>query len=142
MMKRIPMLDKLAEKRDVAAAIIFRENKLLIGLRNYKAEERKNISVWTVPSGHCETGETLGETVMRETREETGIDDLVITDYLGKVPGAKEGDTVFLFKAETKQEPKLTEPENFSTWKWVSLPDIPSNFINPKGLELINNKLL
>ena len=69
--------------------------------------------------------------------EEVGIDDLKITEYLGSVPEAKGGDIVFVFKAETTQEPKLMEPEKFSEWKWCKLSEIPSNFINPGTLKLI-----
>ena len=73
----------------------------------------------------------------KELFEEVGIDDLIITKYLGSVPGAKEGDIVFVFRAETSQEPKLMEPEKFSEWKWCKISEIPSNFINPEALKLI-----
>ena len=81
--------------------------------------------------------ETLETTLRREVLEEVGIDDLKIIKYLGSVTGAKEGDVVFVFKAETTQEPKLMEPNNFSEWKWCEVSEIPSNFINPKSLELL-----
>jgi ADP-ribose pyrophosphatase YjhB (NUDIX family) len=134
------ILKKITKKGDIAVSFIFREGKLLIGLRNYKADEWKDISVWTVPGGHCEKGETFEETLKRETLEEIGVDDLIVTEYLGVVAGAKEGDTVYVFKAETNQEPKLMEPENFSEWKWSSISDIPSNFINPEALRLIKHE--
>ena len=118
-------------------AFIFRDNKLLIGLRNYTPDKWKDISVWTAPGGRCNGSETLETTLKREVLEEVGINDLKITEYLGSVPGAKEGDVVFVFKAETAQEPKLTEPEKFSEWKWCKVSQIPSNFINRESLKLI-----
>lgn len=131
------ILQKIGGNKDVPVAFIFRDNKLLIGLRNYTPDKWKDISVWTAPGGRCDNGETLETTLRREVLEEIGIDDLKITEYLGSVLGAKEGDVVFVFKAETCEEPILTELEKFSEWKWCSLSQIPSNFINPEALKLI-----
>lgn len=131
-------LKKVGTNRMCPVAFIFKDDKLLIGLRNYTPDKWKKISVWTGPGGRCDDGETLETTLRRETAEEVGITDLKITDYLGAVPGAKEGDTVFVFKAETNQEPRLMEPEKFSEWKWCPITEIPDNFINPAALKLIS----
>jgi 8-oxo-dGTP pyrophosphatase MutT (NUDIX family) len=37
---------------------------------------------WIAPKGHTESGETLEETAIRETREETGYKNIVIKDFL------------------------------------------------------------
>ena len=131
------IFQKKGSNKDVPVAFIFKNDKLLIGLRNYTPDKWKAISVWTAPWGRCNNGETLETTLRREVFEEVGIDDLIITKYLGSVPGAKEGDIVFVFRAETSQEPKLMEPEKFSEWKWCKISEIPSNFINPEALKLI-----
>ncbi len=131
------MLQKRGSHYDAPVAFIFKKGKLLIGLRNYTPDKWKDISVWTGPGGRCDQGETLGKTLRREILEEVGIDDIKISKYLGSVPGAKEGDTVYVFRVETSQEPKLMEPEKFSEWKWCKLTEIPSNFINPESLRLI-----
>lgn len=131
------ILQKKGGNKDVPVAFIFKNNKLLIGLRNYTPDKWKKISVWTAPGGRCDDCETLETTLRREVEEEVGINDLKITKYLGNVPGAKEGDIVFVFKAETSQEPKLMEPTKFSEWRWCAVSEIPSNFINPNALKLI-----
>ncbi|HLD90335.1 MAG TPA: NUDIX hydrolase [Patescibacteria group bacterium] len=131
------ILQKKGGNKNVPIAFIFKNDKVLIGLRNYTPDKWKNISVWTAPGGRCDSSETLETTLRREVVEEVGIDDLKIVEYLGSVPGAKEGDIVFVFKAETTQEPKLMEPEKFSEWKWCKVSEIPSNFINPDALKLI-----
>ena len=136
-MKINSILKKTSTKGDVVVCCIFRNNKVLIGLRNYKANEWKDISVWTLPGGQSEKGETLEQTLKREVFEEIGVNDLVVTEYLGVVPGVRERETVYVFEAETKQELRLMEPENFSEWKWSSFSTIPSNFINPKALKFI-----
>jgi len=132
------ILQKKGNNKDVPVAFIFKNDKLLIGLRNYTPDKWKTVSVWTVPGGRCDAGETLEITLRRELLEEVGIDDLKIIKYLGSLPGAKEGDIVYVFKAETNQEPKLMEPEKFSEWKWCQVSEIPSNFINPKSLEFLH----
>ena len=88
--------------------------------------------------------ETVEQTLRRETEEEIGVSDLNISDFLGEVPGAKEGDIVYVFIGEIKQEPRLMEPEKFSEWKWIDIHEIPNNFINLGVLNLVkdhaNNK--
>lgn len=131
------ILQKIGNIKDVPIAFIFKNDKLLIGLRNYTPDKWKTISVWTAPGGRCDGSETLEITLRREVMEEVGITDLKITQYLGTVPGAKEGDVVYVFKAETNQEPKLMEPEKFSEWEWCPISEIPANFINPESLKLL-----
>lgn len=131
------ILHKKGNNKDVPVAFIFKNDKLLIGLRNYTPDKWKTISVWTVPGGRCDGDETLEVTLKREMLEEVGINDFKVTQYLGNVPGAKEGDIIYVFKSETNQEPKLMEPEKFSEWIWCPVSEIPSNFINPKSLKLL-----
>lgn len=84
------ILQTKSKKDDIAVCFVARDDKVLIGLRNYKANEWKDVSVWTVPGGHCEDGETFEETLRREAFEECGISNLTITEYMGVVPGAKK----------------------------------------------------
>jgi len=121
---------------------LVRNNQLLIGLRHYTPDKWKEISVWTLPGGRCDKGELLGETLKREVREEIGINDIKISQFLGIVPGAKNGDVVYTFLGETNENPKLIEPEKFSEWKWCDINQIPSNFININSLKLIKEKIL
>lgn len=123
------------------AIAIVKEGKLLIGLRHYTPDTWQAISVWTIPGGRCDEGEPIEIALRREVAEEVGIGELEITDFLGEVPGAKEGDVVHLFAGTTTEEPQLLEPEKFSEWKWENPSAIPENFINPRALALIRNFL-
>ena len=40
---------------------------------------------WTIPKGHIESGETPEETAVREVIEETGIVDMRVIEWLGKI---------------------------------------------------------
>lgn len=131
-------LKKVGNKFDCTSAVIIRDNKILLGLRNYTPDKWKTISVWTTPGGRCDEGETLEENLKRETFEETGIKNLEILEFLGKVPAAKDGDVLYVFKCKTSEESRLMEPEKFSEWKWFNLNKVPKEFINPNILRLIN----
>src|SRR3989344_2035523 len=130
------ILSKQGSKLTCPVAIFIKEGKILLGYRHYTAEKWKNISVWTVPGGRCDEGETIEQTLRREVYEETGIKNFDIKNYIGEVPGAKEGDIVPIFIAETNDNPTLMEPEKFSEWAWFKITEIPENFINKKTREL------
>ncbi|MEX0652355.1 MAG: NUDIX domain-containing protein [Candidatus Paceibacterota bacterium] len=131
-------LQEIGSNTSCPVAVIVREGKILTGLRHYT----KEISVWTLPGGRCDQGETLEKTLLREVAEEVGITDLNVQKYAGEVPGAKEGDKVHIFICNSSQEAELKEPEKFSEWKWLHLEEIPENFINSKVLELIGGHVL
>jgi ADP-ribose pyrophosphatase YjhB (NUDIX family) len=127
-------LSKTGNTTACPIAVIIKNEKILIGHRHYTPDKWKTISVWTCPGGRCNAGESLETTLRREVEEETGIKELEILDYIGEVPGAKEGDMVSLFLCKTNQDAQLMEPDKFSEWRWVDLQeyanDFPGYFIN------------
>lgn len=100
-------------------AVLIKDGCVLMGQRNYNADKWKQGSVWTMPGGRCDDGETIEQALRREVMEEVGIEQFQILEHIADVPGAKEGDIVPLFFCQTEQEFKLMEPEKFSEWKWV-----------------------
>lgn len=132
---------RLGEERDCVIAVIVRNGRLLAGLRHYTPEKWKAISVWTLPGGRCEPGETLEAALRREVREEIGASEFRVTGFIGSVPGVKEGDVVHLFLAEIGEEPRNMEPSKFERLSWIALEEMPLNFINPDALAAIRNRL-
>jgi 8-oxo-dGTP pyrophosphatase MutT (NUDIX family) len=123
--------------------IVIRDRKILLGLRNYTADKWKDISVWAMPGGRCDNGETLATTLRREIAEEVGINDLEIRDFVGERPGAKDGDTIVMFYCTTNQDAKLMEPEKFSEWRWVPISEYLAGDVfsqmNPTAHDVISN---
>ena len=107
-------LSQIGNKTICPVGVFIKDKKVLVGLRHYTPDKWKTISVWTCPGGRCDEDETIETTLRREIKEETGITEFKILDYIGEVPGAKKGDFVTLFFCKTDQEPKLTEPHKFS----------------------------
>jgi len=141
-------IDILSADGDISVcptAAMVRDNKILLGLRNYTPDKWKEISVWTTPGGRCDLGETIEETLCREVKEEVGITDFEIVDFIGEVPGAKEGDRVLIFYCVTFQDAELMEPEKFSGWRWVPIEEYlagtPWNEMNPEAYKMISEYL-
>lgn len=56
---------------DYACAVLWRDGKLLLGLRS--PERRTYPNCWDIPGGFVEPSETLGEALARELTEELGV---------------------------------------------------------------------
>lgn len=66
-----------------SGGIIYRIGSKTDGVEVLLIQDAKNR--WTIPKGHVEEGEKPKETAEREIREETGLQEMQVKDWLGKV---------------------------------------------------------
>jgi 8-oxo-dGTP pyrophosphatase MutT (NUDIX family) len=79
--RRKPAISEVV-REPTAGGVIFRRNSndVVEILLIQDAKDR-----WTVPKGHIEEGETARKTAERECQEETGLQNLKVLDWLGKI---------------------------------------------------------
>ncbi len=79
--KRRPAISEVV-REPTAGGIVFRRNakKEIEILLIQDAKDR-----WTIPKGHIEEGESSKQTAEREIGEETGLEKMVVLNWLGKI---------------------------------------------------------
>lgn len=113
------------------AIIIIRGGKMIIG----KRKGSHAAGVYAFPGGHMEFGESIEDCVMRETREECGVEMKVrvrkfgLNDYLFvtndiMTPYLKHYITIFVAADCLEGEPINAEPHKNEKWEWLSLDDL------------------
>lgn len=119
------ILSTIGDRLCVAAGVFVRDGHILLGRRHYTADVWKDQTVWTIPGGRCEEGETIEQALRRETHEEVGIRDFSVEAFIADAPTAPGSDAkhLFLFHCATGEDATLMEPEKFSEWRWVPLEE-------------------
>ena len=80
--RRRPAISEVV-REPTAGGIIYRHNPKTHAIEILLIQDAKNR--WTIPKGHIEEGEQAKDTAEREIREETGLKDLIMLDWLGKI---------------------------------------------------------
>jgi 8-oxo-dGTP diphosphatase len=115
-----------------ACAIIFDErNRVLLS-------HRRDLDLWNLPGGGAESGELPAEAVVRETREETGLD--VVIERLVGVYGKEDKDElVFAFTCRVAGG-RLSITGEADESRYFQVNAIPLN-TSPKQIERIHDAL-
>lgn len=116
-----------------AFAIIFdAQNQVLLC-------HRRDMDMWNLPGGGVESGELPTEAVIRETKEESGLE--VIVKRLVGVYGKKDkNELVFAFVCQVAGG-ELTLTDEADDLRYFSLGALPVNTL-PKQVERIQDALL
>jgi ADP-ribose pyrophosphatase YjhB (NUDIX family) len=80
--KRRPVISEVI-RETTSGGIVFRHAAKSGALEILLIKDAKDR--WTIPKGHVEPGEETGATAEREIREETGLQDMEVLSWLGKV---------------------------------------------------------
>ncbi len=126
--RRRPAIDEVL-REPTAGGIIFRSSPRYSGeieiLLIADAKGR-----WTIPKGHIEEGETPRQTAEREIQEETGLQQMTVLDWLGKINFRYRRvnslvlmtTEIFLVKAEGNTD-KIKPQEWMAGIKWLSVAE-------------------
>ena len=77
-----PAIDEVV-RETTSGGIVFRRNAKTQDLEILLMQDAKNR--WTIPKGHVEPNEDPRDTARREIIEETGLQEMKVYDWLGKV---------------------------------------------------------
>lgn len=80
--KRTPQINEVV-RETTSGGVVFRRNKKTNKLEILLIQDAK--SRWTIPKGHVEPNEEPKQTAEREIREETGLQEMRVMNWLGKV---------------------------------------------------------
>jgi 8-oxo-dGTP diphosphatase len=112
----------------VGAMIFNDRGELLLAKRGKEAKNERGH--WEVPGGSIEFGETMAEAVVREIKEELGIDivveqQLLALDHLIPDENQHWVTTPFIVRVKPGQSPKILEPHKCETIEWFALDNLP-----------------
>jgi 8-oxo-dGTP pyrophosphatase MutT (NUDIX family) len=130
----------MKERYKVVAAVwlvVMREGKILLQLRQNTGymDGRYDMAA----SGHLEAGERLEDGIVRETKEEIGIEVEKGSMRLVGI-GYDEGEgylRVFFGCEEYRGEPRIMEPEKIAALEWFDVDDLPKN-LTPGASEALS----
>lgn len=80
--KHRPIIKEVV-RETTSGGIIFRRSKTTHQIEILLIQDAKNR--WTIPKGHVEPGEEPKQTAEREIQEETGLQEMKVYNWLGKV---------------------------------------------------------
>jgi diadenosine hexaphosphate hydrolase (ATP-forming) len=80
--KRKPAISEVV-REPTSGGMVFRRNAKTNEIEILLIQDAKDR--WTIPKGHIEEGETAKITAEREIREETGLQEMKVLNWLGKI---------------------------------------------------------
>src|ERR1700690_1431148 len=115
--RRRPAINEVV-REPTAGGIVFRrqpDSSVVEILLIQDSRER-----WTIPKGHIEEGETARDTAKREVKEETGLAEMKVLDWLGKINFRyRRGNSLVLMTTEIFLVKALGNTDGVQPEKWM-----------------------
>jgi len=116
--KRRPTISEVV-REPTAGGVIFRRNSKTQEIEILLIQDAKNR--WTIPKGHIEEGESAKDTADREIREETGLKQVQIINWLGKINFRyRRGSSLVLMTTEIFLVKALGNADNLKPEDWMN----------------------
>lgn len=80
--RRKPTINEVV-REPTSGGMVFRRNEKTNSIEILLIQDAKDR--WTIPKGHIEENESAKETAEREIKEETGLKELAVLNWLGKI---------------------------------------------------------
>ena len=125
--RRRPPIEEVVHET-TSGGIVFRRNEKNNQLEILLIQDAKNR--WTIPKGHVEPDEEPRQTADREIREETGLQEMKVMNWLGKVNFRYRRNhtlvlmTMHIYLVQAQGDTNVLNPEDWLTdIKWLQATD-------------------
>lgn len=131
------MTDEIKKVGAGFGVLVIKDNKVLLGKRHEDPEkassEMSGEGTWTMPGGKLEYGESFEQGAIRELKEETDIvaQEVKVICVENSVGPKAQFVTIGLQAIAFEGEPKVTEPDEITEWKWFELNQLPEKVFPP-----------